>query len=354
MPPASPDEGSNGEERPVPDVSPRQAVRRSLITGTAIVLPLAVTLLILNFVLGSISDQLNPLTNAIQDSTFVAPDTQALLIEAVTVAALLVVILVIGFAVEYSQRGEQLGDVFDDLMAAIPGIGSVYTSFNEMSEIMLDSDTDSFQEVKLVEYPGKGSYTVAFKTADTPGVIETDTGHEDMVTLFMPMAPNPVMGGFVIHVSTDRVVDVDLTVEQGIRSIVTSGVAIGGEETPELRGLSESEMRELGHIERIDQQTTPERESPDVRHDDSGFEDHTEEYDASVSPEHSDTPGKIAERERDGGRDATETVPAEQAGRDSERRETTEETPAEASGRDEATREPTDGTPAERSGRDDE
>jgi uncharacterized membrane protein len=51
-----------------------------------------------------------------------------------------------------------------------------------------------------------------------------------MVTLFMPMAPNPVMGGHVVHVPTSRVYDIDMTVEEGLRSIVTSGVATGDAE----------------------------------------------------------------------------------------------------------------------------
>jgi hypothetical protein len=172
-----------------------------------------------------------------------------------------------------------------------------------------------------------------------------------MVTLFMPMAPNPVMGGFVIHVSRDRVVDVDLTVEEGIRSIVTSGVAIGDEDDPELRGLTAEQMQTLGRIERVEQQTAPE-ETPDSAHPAGEVGDRTEQYDEAVSPEHSDTPEKIADRTRDADRDATETVPAEAAGRDSDRRDATERTPAEASGRDESTREPTRETPAEASGRD--
>ncbi|WP_255195566.1 DUF502 domain-containing protein [Halorarius litoreus] len=334
---------------------PKELVRRSMITGTAIILPLAVTLLILGFVLNFISTRLDPITGAIQSSPFVAQSTEELLIEGVTVLTFLAVVFCLGFVAEFSSRGDRVGRSFDDVMEAIPGVGSVYTSFNEMSEILLDSDTDSFQEVKLVEYPGDGSYTVAFKTAETPGVIEDGTGHDDMVTLFMPMAPNPVMGGFVIHVSKDRVFDVDMTVEQGIRSIVTSGVAIG-EDDAELRGLSASEMRELGQIERVDQQVSPDDESPDVRRGDPKVpDDRIEEYVDNVAPEHSDTAQKIADREReDGDPAATGPTPAERASRDADDRGTTETTPAEASGRDEQTREPTSGTPAEQAGRADD
>jgi uncharacterized membrane protein len=119
--------------------------------------------------------------------------------------------------------------VFHDGVERIPGFGSIYTGFRQMSEVVVQSDVDSFRDVKLVEYPSEGSYTIAFVTADTPGNVEQATGTEDMLTLFMPMAPNPVMGGFVLHVSRDRVVDVDMTVEEGVRSIVTSGVTVSGE-----------------------------------------------------------------------------------------------------------------------------
>jgi uncharacterized membrane protein len=336
----------SGSEGPT---SPKEVVRRSLITGTAIILPLGVTLLVLGFVANSISGQLDPVTNAIQNSQFVAQDTEELLIELVTLAALVTVILVLGFLAEFTERGTKLGQQFDELMAALPGIGSVYTSFDEMSDIMLDSDTDSFQDVKLVEYPGDDSYTVAFKTAETPSVIERGVGQEDMVTLFMPMAPNPVMGGFVIHVSRDRVVDIDLTVEQGIRSIVTSGVAIGGEDVPEHRGLTEAEMKRLAGDEQPVRRTTTAG-----RGDDSTEERRRAEYDDAVAPEHSETPGMIAERERDGDRDATGSVPAEEAGREPERRDETDETPASAADRDAVTHEPTDGTPAEQAKHDGE
>jgi len=57
-----------------------------------------------------------------------------------------------------------------------------------------------------------------------------------MMTLFMPLAPNPVMGGYVVHVPQDRVYDVDMTVEEGIRSIVTSGVATGDSDSKEYSG----------------------------------------------------------------------------------------------------------------------
>jgi uncharacterized membrane protein len=267
--------------------SPREVLRESLVTGAAIILPLAVTLLVLSFVVNFLSNALSPISSTAVGSL---PIQSELLIQAITVLVLIVVMFVVGFLAEYTTSGSSVGQQFDGFMESIPGIGSVYTSFNEMSELLLDSDTDSFQDVKLVQYPVEGSYTVAFKTADTPATLESDTGEDEMITLFMPMAPNPVMGGFVIHVSTDRVVDTDMTVEEGIRSIVTSGVAIG-EGGPTMRGLSEEQLEELGRIRRVEEGSLPESTGSM-----DGTEDKQARYEENVSAEFSETPDKIEAR----------------------------------------------------------
>lgn len=222
---------------------PRDVLRQSLITGAAIALPLLVTLIAIGVVVNVVSNTLNPGVLVLKRVTG-STDQPELLVKGTTLLLFVLVLGMVGYVAEYHPGGHRINRRLDEFMESLPGIGPVYTSFNEMAELLVDSDTESFREVKLVEYPTDGSYVVAFKTAETPDAIAADTGHEEMETLFMPMAPNPVMGGFVIHVSSDRVFDVDLTVEQGIRSIVTSGVAVG-EEDPGLRGLTRQRLREL-------------------------------------------------------------------------------------------------------------
>lgn len=227
---------------------PKDVLRKSFIKGLAILLPLLVTLFVLSFVLGFVFQQLTPVADAIVQVT---PLQSEVAVVVSTVVLFLLFVVGVGSVAEYGTDNDRLSVQFNEFMASIPGLGSVYTSFNEMSELLLDSDTDSFQDVKLVEYPGKDSYVVAFKTAETPEVVAEDTGNDEMITLFMPMAPNPVMGGFVIHVSTERVVDVNLTVEQGIRSIVTSGVAFGeNDDAP--GGLNQKQLRRLNATETLE------------------------------------------------------------------------------------------------------
>ncbi|WP_415381729.1 DUF502 domain-containing protein [Halosimplex sp. TS25] len=201
-------------------------VRQILISGAALTIPLVVTVMILVFVINFILQAITPVVLVINEGFGIGQDVDDLTMKLLAIATFVGMVFVLGLVAE-TRSGNQLERVFDTAMARIPGIGSLYTSFNEMTELLLSNDAESFREVKLVEFPRSESYSLAFVTAESPPTIADTTGHEDMTTLFMPMAPNPVMGGYVIHVSSERVYDVDLTVEEGIRSIVTSGVATG-------------------------------------------------------------------------------------------------------------------------------
>jgi len=206
-------------------MSPRQRLRSAFLTGFAVTIPLIVTLLVVGFAVNVLTNTVNPLVGLV-DATFGTDQLPDIVTEAFLLVAALVLILAIGIVAELRPADGSVEDTVNQVIFRIPGVGSLYRSFDEMSELLLNSDTESFQEVKLVEFPDRDSYAVAFVTADTPDTIETATEHDGMTTLYLPMAPNPVMGGHVIHVPNDRVFDVDMTVEQGVQSIVTSGVAV--------------------------------------------------------------------------------------------------------------------------------
>jgi len=210
-----------------------QKVRQVFITGAALTIPLLITVMILAFVVNFILQAISPVVEFLNDAYGIGSNVSPLAMELLAITTLVVLIFVVGLVAE-ARTGNGFERVFDTLMARIPGIGSVYTSFNEMTELLLSNDAESFREVKLVEFPREGSYSLAFVTADAPPTIGDTTGHDDVTTLFMPLAPNPVMGGYVVHVSDDQVYDVDMSVEEGIRSIVTSGVATGerGDDEP--------------------------------------------------------------------------------------------------------------------------
>jgi uncharacterized membrane protein len=280
----------------------RDVFRDAFVSGMAVVVPVLVTLIVLAVAVNSIykyldlfSDYLTqlPIITIIPGVVFVTPET---LIELLIPVALLYAILFVGLVVNSSNYGELAVDYFDAFIAAIPGIGSVYESFRQMSDVMLESDTQNFREVKLVEFPHEGAYTLGFVTTETPESLREPTGHAEMLTLFLPLAPNPVMGGHLVHMPAEKVMDVDMSVEEGIRAVVTSGVAVSGGGAG-AKGLSPEQLSELGAVEHADQQFTPEQPSPKVRRGENVHTGRTERYDQRVSPETASTPGDIVRRE---------------------------------------------------------
>ncbi|UIO98604.1 DUF502 domain-containing protein [Halobaculum sp. CBA1158] len=348
------------------DWSPREVggsiadvFRSAFVTGVAVIVPLLISLIVLAVAGQYVYDYLDLFSNYVlgigpEASYILATPAGPIrfgkerLIEILTPIVLLYSIVVLGLFINATRFGGAAVEYFDAAMAHIPGFGSVYESFRQMSDVMLEEDTQNFRDVKLVEFPHEGAYTLGFVTTETPDALRAPAGHDRMLTLFLPLAPNPVMGGHLVHMPAEKVMDVDMTVEEGIRAVVTSGVAVSGGSTGGESGLSEEHLRSLAGIEHADQKLNPEEGSPDVRRSDGVDADRDHEWDQQVAPERSKTATDIARRMRA----QREEVDDETAIPDDEQpyslygREEATSTPARESGRYDAETESTDERPA--------
>ncbi|WP_227377403.1 DUF502 domain-containing protein [Haladaptatus halobius] len=213
-----------------------EVVREAALTGVTVVVPLLITVYVIVVLLDFVAKVLRPLLKFVSISSIYV-------LGGITTMTVFALILVVGF-VAHSPFGERAIDSFDQVISQVPGFGTVYRSFRRMGDAMIESDADHFRDVKLLEFPTDDSYTIVFVTAETPKGIREAAGEDAMTTIFLPMAPNPVMGGFVVNVPDHQLLDIDLTLEEAFRAVVTSGVGIdemnvGGD------GLSEDELRQL-------------------------------------------------------------------------------------------------------------
>jgi uncharacterized membrane protein len=344
-------------EPTAPVRSVTDVVRESFITGVAVMVPVLVTTFVFAVLFNTLYRYLALVAAlfSLSDRITLIPGLVSLPAELLLELSIPVFVLCgvfcVGFLVERSRYGEQAVDYFDRAATRIPGFGSIYESFRQMSDVVLSSDTESFREVKLVEFPHEGSYTLGFVTTETPDALSEPTPHDEMVTMFLPMAPNPVMGGHLVHLPADRVMDVDLTVEEGIQTIVTSGVAIADSDLES--GLSGAEIARVAEHETVDRRTRPAAATSLGR---GTTDDRTERYRADLDPEFAERPRHIAEHERDtateSGDETDTSRPAREADRAREARDRTDERPAEEADRGADERERTDGRPAEQAGRD--
>lgn len=259
-----------------------------LLTGVAIMIPVVITLYILRMGINVVRSALTPFIAVLRWAgvieQFERVEFISLLIdlgvysvvvdfftELVAIVVFVAIIAVVGTLGRH-RHGEKLIDVFDLVVSAIPGLGTVYKSFRRMGDVVLDEGNDQFQDVKLVQCFADDVYVLGFQTGESPPTIEQSTGHQEMVSMFLPLAPNPVTGGILTYVPTADVYDIDMTVEEGIRSILTSGVATDGQSDTlgmNMEDLRNSErfqdLRESMITRRTDEQDSEEAEPEDQR-----------------------------------------------------------------------------------------
>ena len=107
-------------------------------------------------------------------------------------------------------------------MVRLPLIRPIYSAAKQLLEAIATPTVDSFKEVALVEYPRRGAYALCFVAKRL--VMERNGETSDHVTVFVPSTPTPV-SGIVLVVPSCDVMSVNMTVEEGVKFLVSGGVA---------------------------------------------------------------------------------------------------------------------------------
>ncbi|MFC6952727.1 DUF502 domain-containing protein [Halorubellus litoreus] len=198
--------------------------RRAALTGIATMLPVFVTVAALLFAWSVLSGFLRPIADVVL-FFFFGESFPVTVLEVAVGVTLLALTVLVGAVAEARGEASTLAGELESVVAAVPVVGTIYETAGRLSEMFFDNDTGSFQEVVLVELPDDGLHTLGFVTAAPPESVQ-DAVDADL-TVFVPLAPNPVMAGFLANVSRDQVTDVDMSVEEGVQSVMTTGVATG-------------------------------------------------------------------------------------------------------------------------------
>jgi uncharacterized membrane protein len=101
-------------------------------------------------------------------------------------------------------------------------INKIYGAIKEVSNAFLGQDRGTFRKVVLVECPRKGMYAIGFVTSEVKGEAQMKT-EETVVNVFVPSTPNPTTG-FLLLVPKEQVIPLDMSVEDGLKMIVSGGI----------------------------------------------------------------------------------------------------------------------------------
>jgi uncharacterized membrane protein len=126
-------------------------------------------------------------------------------------------------AMRIQGRGMKIFGTIDRSFRKIPIANSIYTSVEQVIHAFAQ-ERSSFKNVVLVEYPRKGLYTVGFQTWESKGEVQRVTS-KACINVFLPTTPNPTSGWLVL-VPRDEVIVLNMTVEQGLKFIISGGVVV--------------------------------------------------------------------------------------------------------------------------------
>lgn len=108
------------------------------------------------------------------------------------------------------------------LLDRMPIVRSLYGGIKQILETVLATQSNAFREVVLMQYPRKGVWSVGFITGRTQGQIQ-DLTKKETVNVFVPTTPNPT-SGYLLFVPRDELHVLDMTVEEGIKLVVSAGI----------------------------------------------------------------------------------------------------------------------------------
>ncbi|MFM7631530.1 MAG: DUF502 domain-containing protein [Alphaproteobacteria bacterium] len=142
----------------------------------------------------------------------------------------LVFLVIIG-AIARSVLGQVLVRMGESILSHIPIMRGLYGAFKQIFQTMLTNTSEAFRKVVLVEFPRRDAWTLGFVTGTTVGEAEEKL-KQTTVNVFVPTTPNPT-SGFLLMVPQTDLVPLDMTVEQGIKMVVSGGIITPPMKKPE-------------------------------------------------------------------------------------------------------------------------
>jgi uncharacterized membrane protein len=196
------------------------AVRKWLVAGLLVVVPVAITLSVLQWIIGTLDRTLLILPEAWQPDRLIGfhiPGFGVLLTFAI--------LLIIGAAAS-NFMGKKLVIWGDALVSRIPVVRSIYSSVKQVSDTLFSPGGNAFRKAVLVQWPRPDVWTIAFVTG-SPGGEVTRYLIGEYVSVYVPTTPNPT-GGYFVMLRRSDCIELKMSVDEALKYVISMGVVIPG------------------------------------------------------------------------------------------------------------------------------
>jgi len=213
------------------------ALRKWLFSGLLVLVPLIVTLWVIDWVVSTLDQTLRILPVAWQPDALLGVHIPGL-----GVVFALVILLSIG-ALASNIIGNRIVSWWHALLHRIPVVRSIYSGVKQVSDTLFSEKGNAFRQAVLVQWPHEGMWTIGFLTGAPQGELlgtlqakpGQDTPSDEFVSVYVPTTPNPTGGYFVLLRARDCVA-LAMSVDEALTYIVSMGVIVpGGPKNPKIK-----------------------------------------------------------------------------------------------------------------------
>ena len=198
----------------------RGTIKKNMIAGLLVTVPVAFTYIILEFVITRVDGLMVPIVSKIIGEKGMEI-FKAYSVPGMGFLLLVLFIFFIGL-IATNFFGKKMFKVGELVLHKIPIVRVIYTTIKKVVDMISQSQTPTFEKMVLVTYPRSPLKTIGIVACDTRGTVLKMIGKRS-VNVFVPTSPNPTTG-FIIHVPVEDVNFLEMTVEEGLKMIISFGV----------------------------------------------------------------------------------------------------------------------------------
>ena len=203
------------------------AVRKWLVAGLLVVVPVAITVSVLQWVVGTLDRTLAILPESWQPDRLIGFHIPGF-------GVLLTLLILLGIGATASNfMGKKLVVWGDKLVSRIPVVRSIYSSVKQVSDTLFSPGGNAFRKAVLVQWPRPDVWTIAFVTG-TPGGEVTRYLVGDYLSVYVPTTPNPT-GGYFVMLRKSDCVELKMSVDEALKYVISMGVVV-----PSSRSITDS------------------------------------------------------------------------------------------------------------------
>ena len=195
-------------------------MKKYLITGLLIWIPLVITLWVLKFIVDALDQTLLLLPREFRTENWLGLHVPGM------GALMTVVIVFLTGLLTTNLIGARLVNFWHQILHRIPVVNSIYSSVKQISDTLFSSSGQAFRKALLVRWPHEGMWTIAFLTGK-PGADVVSHLQGEYISVYVPTTPNPT-GGYFVLVARKDVIELDMSVDEALKYIISMGVVPPG------------------------------------------------------------------------------------------------------------------------------